>query len=177
MRENRQHGSEGGEAKAFPTPIAAGGASVNGQAGMPADFRVEDHGPRQLRTTTLRGLVFGTFDPDIPPIEDFVGSEVLAQMKRVIDGMRIAIIGRSTEVLPNNWKMYAENMRDSFHASLLHLFFATFKINRLSQGGGLIVSPNRGCGVSSTIGPTMPTTPPTQVCVRPPTTIHWKTPA
>src|SRR6185437_5965524 len=49
--------------------------------------------------------------------------------------------------------MYAENVRDSYHASLLHLFFATFKINRLSQGGGLTVSPNGGCSVSSTIAP------------------------
>ena len=50
--------------------------------------------------------------------------------------------------------MYAENVRDSYHASILHLFFATFRINRLSQGGGLIVSPNGGCSVSSTIAPT-----------------------
>ena len=37
------------------------------------------------------------------------------------------IIGRFTEVLPNNWKLYAENVRDTYHASLLHLFFATFQ--------------------------------------------------
>ncbi len=49
--------------------------------------------------------------------------------------------------------MYAENVRDSYHASLLHLFFATFKINRLSQGGGLIVSPDGANSVSSTIAP------------------------
>ncbi len=71
-------------------------------------------------------------------------------MRRIISGRQMEIIGRFTEVLPNNWKMYAENVRDSYHASLLHLFFATFKINRLSQGGGLIVSPNGGCSVSST---------------------------
>jgi phenylpropionate dioxygenase-like ring-hydroxylating dioxygenase large terminal subunit len=58
------------------------------------------------------------------------------------------------EVLPNNWKMYAENVRDSYHASLLHLFFATFKLKRLSQGGGLVISPNGGCSVSETMAPT-----------------------
>jgi phenylpropionate dioxygenase-like ring-hydroxylating dioxygenase large terminal subunit len=127
---------------------------VNGKGGMPADFRMEDHGPRKLRVTTLCGLVFGTLRNDTPDIETFIGTEVLAQMKRVIAGRRIEIIGRFTEVLPNNWKMYAENVRDSYHASLLHLFFATFKINRLSQGGGLTISPNGGCSVSSTIAPT-----------------------
>jgi phenylpropionate dioxygenase-like ring-hydroxylating dioxygenase large terminal subunit len=127
---------------------------VNGKGGMPDGFRVEDHGPRQLRTTVLCGLVFGTFSDATPAIEDFIGTDVLAQFKRVVAGRQIEIIGRFTEVLPNNWKMYAENVRDSYHASLLHLFFATFKINRLSQGGGLTVSPNGGCSVSSTIAPT-----------------------
>src|SRR6202000_793568 len=100
------------------------------------------------------GLVFGTFSDATPPIEDFIGADVLAQLNRVIAGREIEIIGGFTEVLPNNWKMYAENVRDSYHASLLHLFFATFKINRLSQGGGIVVSPNGGCSVSSTIAPT-----------------------
>jgi phenylpropionate dioxygenase-like ring-hydroxylating dioxygenase large terminal subunit len=127
---------------------------VNGKGGMPEGFRLEDHGPRQMRTTTLCGLVFGTFADDTPAIEDFIGASVLAQFRRVVAGRNIEIIGRFTEVLPNNWKMYAENVRDSYHASLLHLFFATFKINRLSQGGGLTVSPNGGCSVSSTIAPT-----------------------
>lgn len=126
---------------------------VNGKGGMPADFRLSDHGPRKLRTTTLLGLVFGTMRDDTPPIEDFIGEEVLGPMRRIIGNRRIEIIGRFTEVLPNNWKMYAENVRDSYHASLLHLFFATFKLNRLSQGGGLLISPNGGCSVSSTIAP------------------------
>ena len=127
---------------------------VNGKGGMPPGFRVEDHGPRQLRVTTLHGLVFGTFSDDTPAIEDFIGPDVLARFDRVLGGRKIEIIGRFVEVLPNNWKMYAENARDSYHASLLHLFFATFKLNRLSQGGGLVVSPNGGCSVSETIAPT-----------------------
>ncbi len=127
---------------------------VKGKGGMPADFRVEDHGPRQLRVTTLHGLVFGTFSDETPAIENFIGPEVLARFDRILGSRKIEIIGRFVEVLPNNWKMYAENARDSYHASLLHLFFATFKLNRLSQGGGLVVSPNGGCSVSETFAPT-----------------------
>jgi len=78
----------------------------------------------------------------------------LPRLERVIAGRQVEIIGRFTEILPNNWKMYAENVRDSYHASLLHLFFATFKINRLSQGGGIVISPNGGSSVSSTLAPT-----------------------
>jgi phenylpropionate dioxygenase-like ring-hydroxylating dioxygenase large terminal subunit len=127
---------------------------VNGKGGMPDGFRLADHGPRRLRTTILCGLVFATFSADTPAIEAFIGADVLAQFTRVVAGRQIEIIGRFTEVLPNNWKMYAENVRDSYHASLLHLFFATFRINRLSQGGGLTVSPNGGCSVSTTLAPT-----------------------
>ena len=56
-------------------------------------------------------------------------------------------------MLPNNWKLYAENVRDTYHASLLHLFFATFKINRLSQGGGVEINDTGGCHVSTTLAP------------------------
>ncbi|MEO8715218.1 MAG: Rieske 2Fe-2S domain-containing protein [Acetobacteraceae bacterium] len=126
---------------------------VNGQGGMAPGFRIQDHGPRKLRTATLCGLVFGTLSPDTPDIETYMGPDVLAQMRRIARG-RLEIIGRFTEVLPNNWKLYAENTRDSYHASLLHAFFATFRINRLSQGGGLAVSAAGGSSVSTTHAPT-----------------------
>jgi phenylpropionate dioxygenase-like ring-hydroxylating dioxygenase large terminal subunit len=41
-----------------------------------------------------------------------------------------------------------ENVKDSYHASLLHAFFTTFRLNRLSQKGGIIVSESGGHHVS-----------------------------
>src|SRR5207248_9111886 len=38
------------------------------------------------------------------------------------------------------------------HASLLHAFFGTFRITRLTQGGGVVVSPDGGHHASYTIG-------------------------
>src|SRR6185437_8032998 len=112
------------------------------------------HGPRKLRTTTLCGIVFGTLSADTPDIEAFVGPEVVARLRRVAGNRSLTIIGRFTEVLPNNWKLYAENVSDTYHASLLHLFFATFRINRMSQGGGTEISANTGSHVSTTLAPT-----------------------
>jgi anthranilate 1,2-dioxygenase large subunit/terephthalate 1,2-dioxygenase oxygenase component alpha subunit len=126
---------------------------VNGLGGMADDECPEARGPRKLRIETFHGLVFGTLSDATPPLRDYLGPDVARMAERVVAGRQIEIVGRFVESLPNNWKMYAENVRDSYHASLLHLFFATFKINRLSQGGGLIVSPNGGCSVSSTIAP------------------------
>jgi anthranilate 1,2-dioxygenase large subunit/terephthalate 1,2-dioxygenase oxygenase component alpha subunit len=123
---------------------------------MPDSFRPEDHATRKLRIETISGLVFGTFSAETPNIEDFIGPDV-SDALRVTASRKLQVIGRFTEVLPNNWKLYAENVRDTYHASLLHVFFATFKINRLSQGGGVSVSDTGACHVSTTLAPTMET--------------------
>ena len=119
------------------------------EGGMPADFRLEDHGPRKLRVSTFRGLVFGTLDPDLPDVETWIGPEIAARVTRVLKGP-VEVLGRFTQALPNNWKLYVENVKDTYHASLLHLFFATFRITRLSQGGGVVVSESGGHHASAT---------------------------
>jgi phenylpropionate dioxygenase-like ring-hydroxylating dioxygenase large terminal subunit len=123
---------------------------VNGRGGMPPGFQRETFSPRKLRTTTLGGLVFATLSPDTPPIEAYIGSDVLGRFKRVLN-RPIRVMGRFVQVLPSNWKLYFENVRDTYHASLLHLFFATFRINRLTQGGGVLVSPDGAHHSSYTI--------------------------
>ncbi len=124
---------------------------IAGVGGMPADFKREEHGPRKLRTTTLCGLVFATLSPDTPPIEDYLGPEILARVRRVLN-RPIRVMGRFTQPLPNNWKLYVENVKDTYHASLLHLFFATFRITRLTQAGGVLVSADGAHHASYTIG-------------------------
>jgi phenylpropionate dioxygenase-like ring-hydroxylating dioxygenase large terminal subunit len=120
---------------------------VKGQGGMPPGFRKEEHGPRKLRIATFCGLVFGSFSDDVPPIEEYLGEEICARIERVLH-KPVQVIGRFTQALPNNWKLYVENVKDSYHASLLHLFFTTFELNRLSQKGGLIVDESGGNHVS-----------------------------
>ncbi|MGH7088944.1 MAG: SRPBCC family protein, partial [Stellaceae bacterium] len=44
--------------------------------------------------------------------------------------------------------MYICNVRDPYHASLLHLFFTTFRLNRLSAEGGIIMDASGGHHVS-----------------------------
>jgi len=106
---------------------------------MPPGFRMEEHHPRKLRTASVAGLVFGSLDEDVPPIEEYLGDEILERIERVLC-KPVEIIGRFKQTIPNNWKLYMENVKDSYHASLLHVFFTTFNINRLSQKGGVIVS-------------------------------------
>ncbi len=123
---------------------------VNGKGGMSDDFQMEAHGPRKLRVTVESGLVFGTLATDGPSFEDYVGAEVMVRLRRVLH-KKLEVIGRFTQPLPCNWKLYMENVRDTYHASLLHMFFTTFRITRLSQGGGVMVGANGVAHASTTL--------------------------
>lgn len=121
---------------------------IGGRGGIAPGFCMSDQGPRKMRVTNLFGLVFGSFDEDVDDIADYLGDEVLQRIERVLGSRKPVVLGRFTQVLPNNWKLYVENTKDSYHASILHTFFTTFELNRLSQKGGIIVSKNGGCHVS-----------------------------
>ena len=120
---------------------------VKGVGGMPPTFCKEEHGPRKLHVAVFCGLVFGSFSDDVPPIDEYLGPEICERIERVLH-KPVLVIGRFTQALPNNWKLYVENVKDSYHASLLHLFFTTFELNRLSQKGGVIVDESGGHHVS-----------------------------
>src|SRR5262245_31451176 len=112
---------------------------IAGKGGLPADSKPESQGPKQLRVPAVNGLVFGTLSRTIDSFETYVGPEVLKRLKRVVK-KPLKVLGAYTQVLPNNWKLYMDNTKDTYHASLLHLFFTRFRINRLTQGGGVFVS-------------------------------------
>jgi phenylpropionate dioxygenase-like ring-hydroxylating dioxygenase large terminal subunit len=120
---------------------------LGGKGGMPADCRPEAHGPRKLELATLAGLVFGTLAPDAPPLERYLGAEIVGRIRRVMRAP-VKLLGDYSQTLPSNWKLYMENVKDTYHASLLHTFFTTFRLNRLSQKGGVVVSDCGGHHVS-----------------------------
>ena len=93
----------------------------------------------------MHGLVFGSFSEDVPPIGEYLGDEILSRIERVLGKRTPVVLGRFTQVLPNNWKLYVENVKDPYHASILHLFFTTFELNKLSQKGAIIVDACRPC--------------------------------
>ena len=120
---------------------------VGGKGGMPADARPDAYPPRQLRIATLNGLIFGTLSDATPPLEDYLGPEILKRIRRVMKAP-VKVLGGYSQMLPSNWKLYMENVKDSYHASLLHTFFTTFQMNRLSQKGALVISEGGGNHVS-----------------------------
>ncbi len=112
---------------------------VGGKGGLAADFRQDQHGLEKLRVEIYRGLIFGTFSADTPPFATYIGSELTANIDRVFP-KPLKVLGYHSQILPNNWKLYAENNKDSYHASLLHVFHNTFGVVRPNMGGGIKIS-------------------------------------
>jgi anthranilate 1,2-dioxygenase large subunit len=106
-----------------------------GQGGMPGDFDMSRHGLDRLRVATLSGMVFATFSKSVEPLPDYLGEAAVAHIQRIMN-RPIKIMGDQRQFVHGNWKLYAENVRDPYHASLLHLFHTTFGLYRSTQQGG-----------------------------------------
>jgi len=106
---------------------------------MPKDFDKKKHGLRKVRVVNYHGAIFGTFSDDTPDIEEYMGDDVSYHMRRLLN-KPIEILGTTRQYIKGNWKFYSENTKDPYHASLLHLFHATFGLYRSSQKGESIAN-------------------------------------
>ncbi len=108
---------------------------VRGQGGMPSDFALEDHGLRRLRTTVRGGSIWASFAENPPDFASYCGPEFLSHIDRLLAAKPLRLIGYSRQLIPCNWKLYFENSRDPYHATLLHTFFIRFGIYRADSPG------------------------------------------
>jgi anthranilate 1,2-dioxygenase large subunit len=99
---------------------------------MPADFPPKEHGLERLRVESYRGLVFATFSERTPSLSDYLGPQMREQLDRIFHRQPITYLGCSRQYSKSNRKLYTENVRDPYHASLLHPFFSTFNLVRAS---------------------------------------------
>ena len=102
------------------------GVKTEKESGMPADFKVENHGLRKLSVQVLHGVVFASFVGDMESVEDYLGPEILKDFEVVFKGRTLKVLGYYRNELPGNWKLYQENLKDPYHATLLHSFLVSF---------------------------------------------------
>lgn len=112
---------------------------VGGKGGVAQDFDTLKHGLQRLRVETYGGMVFGTFSERTPSFPSYIGKELTDNIDRVFI-KPLKVLGYHSQILPNNWKLYAENNKDAYHASLLHVFHNTFGVVRPTMGGGIKLS-------------------------------------
>ena len=79
-------------------------------------------------------MVFASYRDDMESFADYLGPEVLREFEATFDGRKLKVLGHYRHSLPGNWKLYHENLKDPYHATLLHTFLVTF---------GLLVAGNR----------------------------------
>jgi salicylate 5-hydroxylase large subunit len=104
-----------------------------GQGGMPADFEPEAHGLRRLAVARRNGVVFASFGAPNESLEAWLGPRMTGWFDRVFDGRELEVLGHMRQRIPSNWKLMFENIKDPYHASLLHVFLVTFGLFRLDQ--------------------------------------------
>ncbi len=119
---------------------------VAGKGGFPPDFDPAEHGLEKLRVATLCGLVFGTFSDATESLPDYLGETMTNNIERLFD-RPIEILGYQHQLMHGNWKLYFENVRDPYHATILHAFYPTFKLNKLTMEGGTLLDPSARHGI------------------------------
>ncbi|MBC7941116.1 MAG: Rieske 2Fe-2S domain-containing protein, partial [Chitinophagaceae bacterium] len=115
------------------------GADGGVQGGMPADFRLADHGLTKLKVARRGGAVFASFDHDIESFEEFLGPDILPFYDRVFHGRPLNLLGYNRQRIPANWKLMQENIKDPYHPGLLHTWFVTFGLWRADNKSQLLM--------------------------------------
>ena len=117
------------------------GDAVNG--GMPAGFDIKDHGLTKLRVAVLHGLVFATFSDSAPPLENYLGPNIMPWINRIFEGeggaRKLTLLGYNRQRIPGNWKLMMENIKDPYHPGLLHTWFVTFGLWRADQKSRMVM--------------------------------------
>jgi anthranilate 1,2-dioxygenase large subunit len=103
---------------------------IKGEGGMPRDFDKSKHGLRKLRVFNRGGAVWASFAMDGPEFESYAGPRIMELYDRIFSGKKLELLGYSRQKIKANWKLYHENLRDPYHATILHSFFVTFGLFR-----------------------------------------------
>ena len=114
---------------------------VGKKGGMPGDFKMEEHGLTRLSVTTHRGVIFASYASDMESIPEYLGAEVLKDFEATFDGRKLKILGYYRNLIPGNWKMYHENLKDPYHATLLHSYLVVFNLMVAGQKSTMTVDP------------------------------------
>ena len=110
---------------------------LNNKGGMPECFSKANHNLMKLRIETIGGMIFGTFSDETEPLAEYLGPHCQSQIARLLDQRTPKVTGYMRQMIPGNWKLYNENVRDPYHASLLHLFQVSFGIQQPTMKGGV----------------------------------------
>jgi len=108
--------------------------STIGEECFPTDFDRNEYNLKNLRVETFCGVVFATFDPAAPSLDEFLGN-LKPHLKVVVGGGErpLKLLGYQKITFNTNWKLFMDN--DGYHAGILH---AAFRLLDFAGGGGYL---------------------------------------
>jgi phenylpropionate dioxygenase-like ring-hydroxylating dioxygenase large terminal subunit len=86
------------------------------------ELKREDWGlPKVAQLDTYRGLIFATFDPEAPSLEEYLGDMRWGLDLLFMQGDLVALPGIARWVMDANWKIAADNaIGDMYHGGFTH---------------------------------------------------------
>jgi salicylate 5-hydroxylase large subunit len=66
----------------------------------------------------------------MPSFEEYIGPKMVGWYDRVFSGRPLKVLGYQRQRIRCNWKLVFENIKDPYHASLLHVFLVSFSLFR-----------------------------------------------
>ncbi|MBU3032179.1 Rieske 2Fe-2S domain-containing protein [Paracoccus marinaquae] len=98
---------------------------------------------RVARFESYRGFLFGSLNPDVAPLQEYLG-ETTVIIDQIVDqapeGLEV-LRGNSSYIYDGNWKLQMENGCDGYHVSSVHWNYAT-TMDRRSEKGTKAVDAN-----------------------------------
>jgi len=139
----RKHGNKG----SFTCPFHGWTFSNNGKLLKVKDEKTTEY-PAQFakngshdltrvaRFENYRGFLFGSLNPDVAPLEEFLG-ETKVIIDQIVDqapeGLEV-LRGNSSYIYDGNWKLQMENGCDGYHVSSVHWNYAATMGRRKEEG-------------------------------------------
>ena len=109
-------------------------------AGYPDCFNKDgSHDLKKVaRFENYRGFLFGSLEPDVKPLREFLGDaakiiDMIVDQSE--DGLEV-LRGASTYTYEGNWKLQAENGADGYHVSSVHWNYAATTNQRKQRNAG-----------------------------------------
>lgn len=118
-----------GKANGFTCPYHSWSYSLDGQLrGIPYPEGYEgvvekkDMPLQKLRVESYAGMIFASFNPDVEPLEDFLGDAKLwiDRFMKQGAGYPIKVQGEHKFRFDGNWKIQLENTTDGYHFPIVH---------------------------------------------------------
>lgn len=112
------------------------------EQGYGAWFKKEEFGLTEVpRVDTFNGMIFGSFNPDVEPLLDYLGAaREYMQFCTHGDTAPLEVVDKYSYDIGANWKLLIDNTMDGYHVPFVHgLMFDAFGVTeeQMTTGGTL----------------------------------------